>query len=109
MRGRRLYAERIVSRKYAERAATPFLVALSLTLYLPAGSGLPSLSVPVHVLENEDPVVVHDRTTVPLEFLTRNVHLNVEEPFAVHLTDSRTGTRDDRDCRGLKIFGSPNE
>ena len=109
MRGRGLYAERIVNRKFAERAAAPFLVALSLTLYVPAGRGLPSFPVPFHVLENDDAVAVHDRTNSPLEFTTRTVQLSVDEPVAVHFTDSRTGTSDDRDCRGLKIFGSPRE
>ena len=101
--------ERIVSRKLAERAAFPSFVALSLTLYLPAGSGFPSLLVPYHVLENDDAVAVNDRTTREEEFTTRSVHLSVDEPFAVHFTDSRTGRRDDLDCRGEKILGSPIE
>ena len=67
------------------------------------------MRIPLHPLENDDPVCVQVRTTCDLEFATRSVQLSVEEPFAVHVTRSRTGTSDDRDCRGLKIFGSPIE
>lgn len=87
----------------------PFFVAPSRTRYVPAGTGFPSFPVPDHVLEKDDAVAVNDRTTSDFEFTTRSVQLRVDEPCAVHLTDSRTGTNEDRDCRGLKIFGSPME
>lgn len=65
--------------------------------------------VPYHVLENEVAVAVHDRTTCDEEFITRSDQVSVDEPLAVHVTDSRIGTNDDLDWRGEKIFGSPIE